>query len=67
MKFSVKTEYKYVYLVKNNTTVNNENTKYRGAVCGKYSYFDNIKDAAKWVDLRLIEQGKEPVNILVRK
>jgi len=25
------------------------------------------KEAAKWVDLKLIEKGKEPVNILVRK
>lgn len=29
-----------------------------------YRYFDNDKDAAKWVDLQLIKQGKDPVNIL---
>ena len=27
----------------------------------------NIRDAAKAVDLKMIEQGKEPINILVRK
>ena len=27
---------------------------------------DNVKSAAKAVDLKLIERGKEPVNILVR-
>jgi hypothetical protein len=40
---------------------------WRGNLGKKQKYFDNEKDAAKWVDLRLIEQGKEPVNILVRK
>ena len=29
--------------------------------------FEKERDAAKWVDLRLIEKGKDPVNILVRK
>ena len=31
------------------------------------SSFDNERSAAKRADLKLIEQGKEPVNILVRK
>ena len=30
-------------------------------------YFDDLRDAAKAVDLKMIEKGKEPVNILVRK
>jgi hypothetical protein len=34
---------------------------------GAVKCFDNERDAAKWVDLRLIDKGKEPVNILVRK
>ena len=29
--------------------------------------FDNIKLAAKWVDMKLIEDNKEPMNILKRK
>ena len=30
-------------------------------------YFDDLRDAAKAVDIKMIEKGKEPVNILVRK
>lgn len=33
----------------------------------KQKWFKDERDAAKWIDLRLIEQGKEPVNILIRK
>jgi hypothetical protein len=35
----------------------------------KYSKggFETEKEAAIWVDMRLIEAGKEPVNILKRK
>ena len=31
------------------------------------SYFDTEKEAALFVDMKLIELGKEPVNILKRK
>jgi adenine specific DNA methylase Mod len=34
---------------------------------GRGKLFDNERDCAKNIDLRLIEKGKEPVNILVRK
>ena len=30
-------------------------------------YFDDLRDAAKAVDIKMIEQGREPINILVRK
>lgn len=30
-------------------------------------YFDDLRDAAKAVDIQMIEKGKEPVNILVPK
>ncbi len=40
---------------------------WRGNLGKKQKYFETEKEAAKWVDLRLIEQGKEPVNVLVRK
>ena len=66
MKFSEKTEYKYVYRVKNNTCVNSTKTQFLGKVGKTQKYFDNLKDAAKWVDLYLISIKKEPVNILVR-
>ena len=36
-------------------------TQYR---CSKS--FDDLRQAAKWVDMKLIEKGKEPVNILHR-
>jgi len=31
-----------------------------------FKYFEEEKEAAKWIDLQLIKQGKEPVNILKR-
>ena len=66
MKFSEKTEYKYVYKVKSNKSVNNQKSQFKGKVGKSSKYFDNLKDAAKWVDLYLISIKKEPVNILVR-
>lgn len=41
--------------------------RYYAKVGRKCKSFANERDAAKFVDLKLIEQGKEPVNILVRK
>jgi len=67
MKFSEKTEYKHVYKVKNNRSVNNQKTQFLGKVGKVSKSFDNLKDAAKWVDLYLISKNKEPVNILVRR
>jgi len=32
-----------------------------------YKFFDNEKDAAKAVDLKLIEKGLKPINILKEK
>ena len=66
MKFSEKTKYRYVYLVKSNQNVNNENTKYKATVCGQSTYFKELDKAARWVDLVLIKSGKEPINILTR-
>ncbi|MCP4336984.1 MAG: hypothetical protein GY679_04025 [Mycoplasma sp.] len=40
---------------------------WQGIVCGCNRQFGTEKEAAKWVDLKLISKGKEPVNILVRK
>jgi len=34
---------------------------------GNGRYYDTEREAARAVDLKLIEKGKEPVNILVRK
>jgi hypothetical protein len=34
---------------------------------GASKHFENEKEAAKWVDLRLISKGKQPVNVLVKK
>ncbi len=30
-------------------------------------WFDNERDAAKWVDMQLIADGKEPRNVMKRK
>ena len=34
---------------------------------GKTFNADQERDAAKWIDMRLIEAGKDPVNILTKK
>lgn len=44
-----------------------EHGNYLWATTLKGNVFKNERDAAKKVDLIRIEQGKEPVNILVRK
>ena len=58
------TQYKYV-----NSVEQNGNKFYFARLpqfkCSKR--FDNLRDAAKWIDLKLIEKGKKPVNILVAK
>jgi len=33
----------------------------------KQKWFNSEREAGKWVDLRLIERGSEPCNVLVRK
>lgn len=40
---------------------------WQGNVCSCNRQFETEKEAAKWVDLKLISKGKEPVNILIRK
>lgn len=64
MKRICKTEYKYVSVV----TYDNVLT-YRAAI-PKYKWmkcFAKAKDAALAVDLKLIEKGKSPVNVLKKK
>jgi len=62
-------EYKNVYVNYSDT----EKIYYYSAnvrVGDKHKQKDSFKterEAAKWVDLRLIEGGKEPVNVLKRK
>lgn len=41
--------------------------KWRASVLGRTRMLDDEREAAKWVDLKLIEHSKEPVNILKRK
>ena len=65
MRFSEKTEYKNFYKVRNNTSVNNQK-KFKGKVGKTVKHFDNIKDAARWVDIFLISINKEPVNFFTR-
>lgn len=61
-------EYKNVSIYRNTKTsklfyktfINNNNKGYT-------RNFDSDRDAAKWIDLKLIEFGKNPVNILKKK
>jgi hypothetical protein len=56
-------KYKYVALYK----TKDGKERWKAQILG-YGYFYNTeKEAAKQVDLKLIEKGKKPVNILVRK
>ena len=56
---------KYKYVAK----VEGDKGFIRGDACvlGDRKFHETEVDAARWVDLKLIENGKEPVNILVRK
>lgn len=59
-----KTEYKYVNLVEQN------GKQFYFARIPQFSCsksFDDLRSAAKWVDIKFIERGKKPVNILVAK
>ncbi len=56
-------KYKYVYLFE---TKEGEE-RWGVMVVGNSKYYDTEREAALSVDKRLINKGKEPVNILVRK
>jgi len=59
-----KTEYKYVNLVEQ------DGKQFYFARLPQFSCsksFDDLRIAAKWVDIKLIKNGKKPVNILVAK
>lgn len=59
-----RTEYKYVNLVQQNEK------QFYFARLPQFKVsksFDDLRSAAKWVDIKLIEKGKMPVNILVAK
>ena len=53
------TKYKYVYLYHKQSS--NSKFVWTASYNKKVKHFTEEKDAAKWVDLRLIEEGKEPV------
>jgi hypothetical protein len=55
--------YKHVYLYITDKKV----IRFKGMFGKKQKYFKTEKEVAKFADLKLIEQGKEPVNILIRK
>lgn len=61
----MKSRYKYVYFNKRQTV--NDPLVWKGKVGRVQRNFKTEHEAAKWVDLRLISLGKEPVNILKRK
>ena len=62
-------EYKHVYVYQSDTI---KNTYYKALVSisgltKRKGDFKTEIEAAKWVDMTLIRNGKEPVNILKRK
>lgn len=58
-----KSKYKYVVLEWDST----EKERWIMSIYGNRKPFDTERQAAIAVDKKLIERGKEPVNILVRK
>ena len=56
---------KYKYVRKK--ICENGNVNWIARVYGVTKCFDTEREAAKWVDIRLIKTGKKPVNVLVRK
>ena len=56
-------KWKYVYLYR----MDNGGLMWAASVNGKVSFHKDERDAALSVDKRRIEQGKLPINILVRK
>lgn len=62
----IKSKYKYVWFVEK-IFAGKITTQWRGEVLGKNKYFESEREAAIYVDKRLIEKGKNPVNILVCK
>lgn len=61
-------EYKNISIYRNTKT---SKLFYESFISNNYKrysrVFDSDKDAAKWIDLKLIEFGKNPVNILKKK
>jgi len=61
------TKYKYVYKIRSQGKF----IRFKGHITINgipiYKDFRKIRDAARWVDMALIEHGREPVNILKRK
>jgi len=61
MKMIGKSKYKYVSQIELSTGV-----WWRGAIFGSGKNFRTEKEAAIYIDKKLIEKGKEPLNILKR-
>lgn len=62
LKMIGKSKYKYVSQIDTAGKI-----WWRGAIYGSGKNFKTEREAAIYIDKRLIEKGKEPVNILVRK
>jgi len=58
-------KYEHVYKVKKESS--GSLFVWWASVAGACKNFKEEREAAKWVDMRLISKGKEPVNVLVRK
>ena len=58
-------KYKHVYKVKKESS--DSLFVWWASVAGVCKNFKDEREAAKWVDMRLISKGKDPVNVLVQK
>ena len=67
MKYLGKTEFRHVYkYVQRGKTIFMAQIYNSDRRCKNTKQFKDLRKAAKWIDLKLIEFGKEPVNILKR-
>lgn len=64
LKYISKSEnYKYVQLYESK----DKKQRWRAAIYGNAIYFDTEREAAICIDKRLINNGKNPLNILIKK
>jgi hypothetical protein len=56
-------EYNCVYLYVHK---GNKKEVFKGSVFGVTKFFEDVREAAKWVDIKRIRAGKQPCNILKR-
>lgn len=62
-KVEEQSKYKGVAKIK---TTSKSSLPWKGTVGSTSKYFATERDAAKWVDIRMIKTGRDPVNVLIK-